>query len=297
MRHDAARLLTLALTLLAAVGCATRPVVDVGIRAGNPDWVVEVRAIATAVPARLPADADDAAILNMVALVIAHDLELPLPPTVLAVAYRDEATLAEGLVHRGLRSEPASEAARVSAAVATHHGILLRADLVSRMSLSERVVLYAHELAHIAQRRIDRWQATPLWILEGHAQWVAYRVVERLGLGSFGHLRSEQRRLVLASRPPGDPFPPLNALETSQAWTQAVQRLGWAATYGQAFLAVDRLVERHTEARLREFLRGFAWSRPVHRPGQRDPGDWEAAFPVSYHRFLIEFRAHLETLR
>lgn len=289
--------LALGLLLLGAGGCATRPATQVAVptRLGGAEWVFEVRAARA--PARLPADADDAVLLNTAASVIAHDLKLPFPDAVVAVAYRDEASFAEGLVRRGLGPEPASETARISVAIAVRDQIFLRADLLARVSLASRVSLYAHELAHVAQHRLDPDKSAPAWMREGHAQWVAYRVVDLLELQSYSGLRDQQRRVIVASITPRDQFPPLSALETQAVWKQAANRLGWAPTYGQAFLAVDRLVERYTEARLREFLRGYQPLRVVASPGRRDPREWHAVFGIPYDRFVAEFREYLPTLR
>ena len=157
--------------------------------------------------------------------------------------------------------------------------------------------MYAHELTHVAQHRLDPEGTAPAWVREGHAQWVAYRVVDLLELQPYTRLRDQQRRVIVASTTPRDQFPPLSTLETHEAWRQAVKGSGWAPTYGQTFLAVDRLVERYTEARLREFLRGYLPARLVTRPGRRDPREWHAVFGIPYDQFMAEFREYLETLR
>ena len=61
------------------------------------------------------------------------------------------------------------------------------------------------------------------------------------------------------------------------------------ATYGQAFLAVDWLVERYGSAKLLEFLGRFALDA--------DPREhWRTVFPISDRQFADEFRARLEGL-
>ena len=109
------------------------------------------------------------------------------------------------------------------------------------MALAGRAGLYAHELAHIAQRRMGEGArvSAAVWIREGHAAWVAAR-----------------------------------------------NRLGSEATYGQAFLAVDWLIERHSSEALHEFLRRIG----------RDRGAWGSVFATSYAEFVDEFRARLQRL-
>jgi hypothetical protein len=82
--------LALGLAALVAGGCAAR----------SADWVFEVRAANA--PSRVPPGADDTILLNLVASVITHDLRLPLPAAVPAVAYGDEASFTAGLERRGV---------------------------------------------------------------------------------------------------------------------------------------------------------------------------------------------------
>jgi hypothetical protein len=259
--------LALGLTLLGAGGCAAR----------GADWVFEVRAANA--PSRVPPDADDTVLLNLVASIITHDLILPLPAGVPAVAYGDEPSFAAGLVRRGIRPERASDAARLGAAVATSAGIFLRSDLLPRMPRLERARLYAHELAHVAQARLGgKPGASPMWMREGHADWVAFRVLEALGGPSYAQSRERRLRLLLGSKAARAQRPALSALETGEAWVQGVKTFGANAIYGQAFLAVDWLVERYTEVQVRGFF------RDVGQPGA--PYLW-----------TTDFRAYLETLQ
>jgi len=118
--------LALGLTLLGAGGCATR----------SADWVFDVRAANA--PSRVPPGADDTVLLNIIASIITHDLGLPLPAAVPAVAYGDEASFTSGLERRGVGSERAQEAARLSSAVANGAGIFLRSDVLRGMSTTDR---------------------------------------------------------------------------------------------------------------------------------------------------------------
>jgi hypothetical protein len=68
-----------------------------------------------------------------------------------------------------------------------------------------------------------------------------------------------------------------------------VNRLGSPATYGQAFLAVDWLVEQYGSAKLTEFLGRFALDA--------DPRmHWGTVFPIPYRQFGDDFRARLDGL-
>jgi hypothetical protein len=283
IRSRGAGFLTLGLVLLAAAGCASR----------HADWVFEVRAANA--PARVAPGADDTVLLDVVASVITHELGLPLPARVPAYAYADASALADGLVRHGIAGERASQAARLGAAVATRAGIFLRSDLLPHMSTSERLRLFAHELAHIAQGELAGGRA-PMWIREGHADWVAFRVIARLGGRPYAHLREGRRLLLLGSRTPPAELPALDELETGEAWVQAVQRHGAAAIYGQAFLAVDWLIERYTERLILSFFRGLGSPGRGEGVVDLDRHYWSPVFPLAYPTFVAEFRAYLRAL-
>jgi len=90
------------------------------------------------------------------------------------------------------------------------------------------------------------------WILEGHAEWVKFKVVDLLGYRAYAESRDIMVRAARESTIKF--FPDLPALINNAAWTEATRRLGAMATYGQAFLAVDWLVEQYGSAKLLEFL-------------------------------------------
>ena len=69
-----------------------------------------------------------------------------------------------------------------------------------------------------------------------------------------------------------------------------MNQLGAPSTYGQAFLAVDWLIERYGSAKVLEFLGRFAL--------QAEPREhWRTVFPIPYRQFADEFRSRLEDLR
>jgi hypothetical protein len=118
---------------------------------------------------------------------------------------------------------------------------------------------------------------------------VKFRVLELLGFRSYAESHDEIRRSILRSRTPVRLFPGLAALVSGGQWTTAVNQLGSPATYGQAFLAVDWLVERYGITRVHEFLRRFALDT--------DPGEqWSSVFASSAVVCVREFRTRLEPL-
>ena len=162
---------------------------------------------------------------------------------------------------------------------------------MARMHYVARVGLIAHELAHVSQMQLregGRGRAAQ-WILEGHADWVKMRVLDLLRYRSYAESRDHVARTVVGSPVPIKLFPPLPDLAGNSAWVAATNKLGAQATYCQAFLAVDWLVQRYGSAKITEFLGRFARDE---NPREH----WAKVFPIPYRQFADEFRGKLDTL-
>jgi hypothetical protein len=192
----------------------------------------------------------------------------------------------------GLTKDVAQERARHATAVTSPRGVFVRADRFAAIPFAERVGVIAHELAHVSQQfmRTGGPGAAAQWIREGHAEWVKYRVLDDLDIRRYGESRDGVLRAVVGGSTPVSRFPSLFGLARNEGWADALKRFGWSATYGQAFLAVDWLVERWGIERLHEFLGRFA------RP--EDPRQhWHAVYGSGGALFIEEFRHRLETAR
>lgn len=243
-------------------------------------------------PATLGADADDLTLAQAVARLMREKLDLPFPSDTKIYLYVNQGTYAEGLIRDGgLKKDDAWDGARFSGGASSKRGMFLRADYLARSPLLDRVALIAHELAHVSQRemRQGNQRAPRRWIVEGHADWVKFQILELLSIRSYSESRDEIRRSILHSRTPVRLFPGLAALVSGGQWTKAANQLGIPATYGQAFLAVDWLVERYGIAKLHEFLRRFALNTDTRE-------HWRSVFPIPDEEFAREFRARLEAL-
>jgi hypothetical protein len=243
-------------------------------------------------PATLAHDADDLRIAQVVAHLIHGRLGLPFPEQTTVRVYVNQATFADGLARDGGQlSHDAWDRARVFAAVTSPRGLFVRGDLINSMRFVDKVGVIAHELAHISQIEMRRGGrgAPAQWVREGHADWVKFQVLEYLAIRSYADSRVEVQRAVLRSTTPIRFFPSLDDLSRNDRWTDANMRLGWAATYGQAFLAVDWLVERYGIESLHAFSRRFAL--------EADPrSHWRVVFPIEFAEFVSQFRARLERL-
>lgn len=281
MRRVGALAFLLGALALGALECAAAPYREHEIRFGGE------------APPALGADPDDVALINTVAWLLSHKLTLPFPAGTRMYVYVNQATLVDGLITIArLKSEEAWELGRYAGAAATRGGVFVRGDLLANMPLLTRAGLFAHELTHVSQRKLGeggRGRAAQ-WLLEGHADWAKFRVLDLLGFRPYRESRVEIERSVVRSPTPLKFFPDLRALAGNVRWATERNRLGAPATYGQAFLAVDRLVERYGHARVLEFLGRFARDEPT-------GGHWKAVFPVAYPQFEKEFRESLEALR
>ncbi|HEY3064769.1 MAG TPA: hypothetical protein VGL09_03205 [Methylomirabilota bacterium] len=254
------------------------------------EYEIRVTADMPAALARNPTDSD---LIHAIASLMTTRLELPLPPSVRAYVYVNEATLVDGLITlAGEKSEDAWDRGRFAAGVATRVGIFFRGDYLAQMHLLARAGLFAHELTHVSQRTLakNRRVRGDQWLREGHADWVKFRVLDLLGFRRFSESRDEVMRAVLRSTTPLHLFPSLDTLASNTSWTASMNRLGAPATYGQAFLAVDWLVERHGDDKVREIF-------TRHQADGDFQAQWAKVFSISYREFVEEFRARLELMR
>jgi hypothetical protein len=271
--------IVLALSAVLAVGCSN---------VFAPYRQHEIRFDAPAMSPLGPSPSDSE-LIDSIAWLMQHRFDLPFPPDIRAYVYVNQAAFVEGLVKiAGETSENAWEQ-RFAWGSATRVGLFLRGDYLARMNLVGRASLFAHELTHVSQNRLrEGGRGRPAqWILEGHAEWVKFKVVDLLGYRAYAESRDIMMRAALGSTISF--LPDLPTLATNAAWLEATRRLGAMATYGQAFLAIDWLVERYGSAKLLEFLGRFALDA--------DPQEhWRTVFPISYRQFADEFRTRLEGL-
>jgi hypothetical protein len=272
--------IVLALPAVLAVACSS---------VVAPYQQYEIQFDAPAMPP-LGTNPSDRELIDSIAWLMRHRLDLPFPPDIKAYVYVNQATFVDGLLKiGGEKADDVRDRGRSAFGVATGSGLFLRGDYLARMNLAGRSSLFAHELAHVSQSRLrEGGRGRPAqWILEGHAEWVKFKVVDLLGYRAYAESRDIMMRAALGSTIKF--FPDLPALATNAAWIEATRRLGALATYGQAFLAVDWLVEQYGSAKLLEFLGRFALDT--------DPREhWRTIFPIAYRQFADEFRARLEGL-
>ncbi len=242
-------------------------------------------------PRALSDDATTDQIIGAIASAIRDKLGLPFSPAYKAYVCADEAAFTEGLLrHLGVRAIGSDwRVVPVAAGIATPVGVFFRGDFLARTPPRRRVQLVAHELAHLCQQDLarNRQDRMPVWMVEGHADWVAYQVLDLLGLVAYDVSRAVVVHSVAVSVTPVEHFPDLDTLADHEAWNRSVRSI--PATYGQAFLAVEYLIGRSSRAALVKFM-GSAVE--ADNPEDR----WVEAFSMPSRGFMDDFRAHLRSL-
>jgi hypothetical protein len=146
------------------------------------------------------------------------------------------------------------------------------------------------ELTHTVERALVEGQLTTWdrWLSEGFADWVGYHVLDRLGAQS---LAKSREGIVEAAKNARhfQTFPTITQLVTAVEWITWLRTLGHAATYGQAFLAVDLLVEQKGLPAVVEYFRLFGKLNNRER-------NFATAFGEPVAKFEDKFNEHLMTL-
>src|SRR2546426_465398 len=193
--------------------------------AAGPYREYEIRFSGEAAPlGKSPSDAD---LINAVAWTMSNKLDLPFPVGTKAYIYVNQATFVDGLIQiAGEERQQAWDKGRFAAGVATRVGLFLRGDHLARMHLLARTGLFAHELTHVSQHKLAEGGrgGAAMWVLEGHADWGKFQVLELLGLRPYREARGEGGRFVITSKMAGKVFPGLPGLAANAGWGRAVDQ-------------------------------------------------------------------------
>ena len=232
---------------------------------------------------------DDRTLVASVASFVSETLRLPLSSPVWAYFYRSRAAFESGLVNDArFYSWVARDQASFAWGLGTYYGIFLRGDKLDAAPLHDRVGLIAHEFAHVSQYELSggRRSTSEQWIREGVADWVRFQALDYFGLRPYAE--SRERMVTLLRRQGLERLPALSDLGTSREWNVARADLGQIATYVQAFVAADWLIERHGRGAAVEYFRLFAQVEDRER-------NFEEAFGVPLEAFEAEFGERLKS--
>jgi hypothetical protein len=184
----------------------------------------------------------------------------------------------------------ARQRATTALAVGMYKRVLVNELIFFRYPWSERVRVLAHELTHSVQRALvdGRVINADLWLVEGSAEWVAYKVLDALNIETFVKGR-EGNIDVAAKARQYQTFPSLTQLVTGAEWQTWGANLGREATYNQAFLAVDFLIEQRGLPAVVEYFRSYGKLNNRER-------NFTRAFGEPLSEFEGKFSQHLQIL-
>lgn len=264
--------------LLLLTGCAAAPrVIPITLSPGQP-----------AASADRIGDYPEA--LRAITAVMHRELNLPIPRAYLYL-YPHRDGFETGLVtERRFKPTLARDTANFAWGVGGPDKVLVNEAALVRVTWPERIRFLAHEFTHTIQYELanGRRSTSDQWLREGFADWISYRVLESLGLDSFTNKR-EQRLKQVGDARDRQPFPALAQMVTFSEWVTLRNKHGAAVTYGQAFLAVDFLIERKGLPAVVEYFRLFSRS-------EDRLANFRMAFAEDLHVFANEFVAHLQRL-
>ena len=229
------------------------------------------------------------ATVRAVAGIISGDLGLPLPDTVMVYVYSSRHVFEQGLIEDARISRVrAAELSDFAVGVGKRRQLLLHHE--SNVGSAEWVRLVAHELAHVSQIELAEGEGrAEQWLAEGVAEWVAFRVLERLRLDSV-----VRRRLVALEKVRTHPAVlarrlDLESLGTPRGFTERHLREGSQATYQLSYLLAEHLITQYGLDRVLGYFRSFA--RRIDRRA-----NFAAAFGQSLDEFEREALVHLATI-
>lgn len=230
--------------------------------------------------------------VDAIVSVMTEDLQMPVPRTSFTLyfyPYRE--AFAQGLTEQ-FNTDPTLARAIAKSTLGrirqTKEGkqFLVNKEILDDLRWPERIHVLAHEITHIVQYELADGRLTgDLWLIEGFADWVAYQVLEALGLDTF----SRRKHLKIAQVKHEREHSPLSQMVTVQDWEALNARYGSAIPYAQAFLATDLLIEQRGLSAVIDYFRRVPHATDLMQ-------NFQAAFGVELATFQHEFTAYLESL-
>jgi hypothetical protein len=180
-----------------------------------------------------------------IAAILVKDLGLPMPDRVTVYVYASRQVFEQGLIQDAHVSPVrAAELSDFAIGVGKRRQLLFNDEAYEHKGV-EWLRLVTHELAHVSQIELAQGEGrAEQWLAEGMAEWVAFRVLERLALDTVERRRALARggikshAALLAARLD------LDTLGTPRGFTVRHLREGSLPTYQLAFLMTDYLITR-----------------------------------------------------
>lgn len=204
--------------------------------------------------------------------------------TIDVTLYQSTPSYQRGLVTElGWRPADAPEMARLTMATASRTKILVNQARHRCVPWQGRVKHLAHEVGHLIHDALGAYRADG-WFREGFAEWVGYRVLERLGGDPFEQsLNQKRHRLPYFKKP----LPRLSDLTGDSA--AMARHGGLEAAYTVSFLAVNHLLEQAGVESVVGYFRGLGALG-----GSSET--FRGAFGRESGQFELEFATYLDKL-
>lgn len=247
-------------------------------------------------PAALAAPHDDRdlttpdAAVRGIAAIMAKELGLPVPERVTVYVYPTRQGFEQGLIEDAhVPPARAAELSDFAIGVGRRRQLLLNAEGAQPPS-REWLRLIAHELTHVSQIELAQGEGRgEQWLAEGMAEWVAFTVLERLGLDTVDFRRATARAGIRTHAALVGARLDLETLGTPRGFTLRHLREGSLPTYQLAFLMADYVIAREGLPQVVSYFGSFSRSK-------NRRANFQAAFGQSLEEFEREILAHLTTL-
>ena len=214
--------------------------------------------------------------------------DLRLPRLAVAVRFYPDTPAFEGaLLGVGYEPQFARDTAAIMTAIGGYRGVLINERKLAARPWPQRLATLAHELTHSLQYEVGGGHrgTSDQWLREGFGEWVAVRVLEKLGVTTLDEATVRGTLALQALRSP-DRVPPLGAMVTFPQWVALGQGPHKAIVYDQAFVAVDFLIRRRGVDAVLAYFSRFSTS-------QDRAGNFQAAFGEDLDTFERAFHAHV----
>jgi hypothetical protein len=231
----------------------------------------------------------EAAVRGLAALLV-RDLGLPMPANFTVYVYSGRQVFEQGLVQDAhVAPARAAELSEFAVGIGKKRQLLLNDDSAHPRG-REWLRLIAHELAHVSQIELQGGEGrAEQWLAEGMAEWVAFTVLERLGLDTVVNRRAlatagiRNHAALVAARLD------LETLGNPRGFTVRHLKEGSLPTYQLAFLMADYLIDRDGFPRVVAYFRSFDRRQDRH-------ANFKDTFGQSLDQFEREVLAHLKTV-
>jgi hypothetical protein len=225
-----------------------------------------------------------------IAAILVRELRLPMPSSFTAYVYSGREGFERGLVADAHVSPiRAAELSEFAVGIGKRRQLLLN-DEGGTARGREWFRLIAHELAHVSQIELAQGEGrAEQWLAEGMAEWVAFNVLERLGLDTVANRRAmavagiRNHAALVAARLD------LETLGNPRGFTVRHLREGSLPTYQLAFLMADYLIARDGFPRVVTYFRSFERRQDRH-------ANFRNTFGQSLEQFELEVLGHLKSV-